>query len=68
MRAAVVQRLGEPPQPTDFGDPSDPADGEVVLDAAGELRFDAERIPLQEVASAWERQRSSPQHKLVIVP
>jgi NADPH:quinone reductase-like Zn-dependent oxidoreductase len=36
--------------------------------AAGELGVDVERVPLDEAPSAWERQRSSPGVKLVIVP
>jgi len=36
--------------------------------AAGELRVDAERIPLADAAVAWERQRSAPGAKLVLVP
>jgi len=35
---------------------------------AGELVIDSERVPLSEVAEAWERQASSPHHKLVVVP
>lgn len=36
--------------------------------AAGELNVDVERVPLADAAEAWERQRSSPHHKLAIVP
>ena len=36
--------------------------------AAGDLTVDVERVSLEQVADAWERQRSSPHHKLVIVP
>lgn len=36
--------------------------------AAGELSVEVERVPLDDVADAWERQRSAPRHKLVIVP
>lgn len=36
--------------------------------AAGRLTVDIERIPLERVAEAWERQRGSPGRKLVIVP
>jgi NADPH:quinone reductase-like Zn-dependent oxidoreductase len=36
--------------------------------AAGELRMEVERIPLEDVAGAWARQQASPRHKLVIVP
>lgn len=36
--------------------------------AAGDLRVEVERIPLEDVASAWARQQASPHHKLVIVP
>lgn len=36
--------------------------------AAGELFADVERVPLDDVVDAWERQQSSPRHKLVIVP
>jgi NADPH:quinone reductase-like Zn-dependent oxidoreductase len=35
---------------------------------AGELSVEVERVPLEDAASAWERQRSSPGVKLVIVP
>lgn len=34
--------------------------------AAGELRVEHEAIPLEEVASAWERQAASPSRKLVL--
>lgn len=36
--------------------------------AAGELAVEVERVPLDQVADAWARQKSSPHHKLVIVP
>jgi NADPH2:quinone reductase len=36
--------------------------------AAGELTVPVERVALDDVAAAWERQRESPHHKLVIVP
>jgi NADPH2:quinone reductase len=36
--------------------------------AAGELAVAVERVPLDEVGEAWQRQQSSPHHKLVIVP
>jgi NADPH:quinone reductase-like Zn-dependent oxidoreductase len=36
--------------------------------AAGELTADVERVPLDEVADAWERQRAGAHRKLVIVP
>jgi NADPH:quinone reductase-like Zn-dependent oxidoreductase len=36
--------------------------------AAGELRVDVERFPLDAVADAWRRQGESPNRKLVIVP
>ena len=36
--------------------------------AAGELRLDVERVPLEDVADAWTRQQASPHRKLVIVP
>jgi NADPH2:quinone reductase len=35
---------------------------------AGRLTVDIERIPLDRIAEAWERQRGSPRRKLVIVP
>jgi NADPH:quinone reductase-like Zn-dependent oxidoreductase len=35
---------------------------------AGDLRVEVERVPLREVADAWRRQKSSPGHKLVLVP
>lgn len=36
--------------------------------AAGELQCDVERVALDAVADAWQRQQSSPHRKLVIVP
>jgi NADPH2:quinone reductase len=36
--------------------------------AAGRLTVDHERIPLDRVAEAWERQSSSPHVKLILVP
>jgi NADPH2:quinone reductase len=36
--------------------------------AAGELTADVERVPLDDVASAWERQADGPGVKLVVVP
>jgi NADPH2:quinone reductase len=36
--------------------------------AAGELRVACERVPLADVASAWERQANAPGAKLVIIP
>jgi NADPH:quinone reductase-like Zn-dependent oxidoreductase len=36
--------------------------------AAGELRVDVEKIPLDMVEEAWERQKASPHQKLVLVP
>jgi NADPH:quinone reductase-like Zn-dependent oxidoreductase len=36
--------------------------------AAGRLVVEFERVPLAKIAEAWERQRSSPGRKLVIVP
>lgn len=36
--------------------------------AAGELVVDVERIPLDQVGEAWERQSSSPHRKQVMVP
>lgn len=36
--------------------------------AAGELTADVERVALDDVADAWERQQHSPRHKLAIVP
>jgi NADPH:quinone reductase-like Zn-dependent oxidoreductase len=35
---------------------------------AGELAVGVERVPLDQVVEAWGRQKSSPHHKLVIVP
>jgi NADPH2:quinone reductase len=35
---------------------------------AGEIRVDIERVPLDRVADAWQRQADGPGHKLVIVP
>jgi len=36
--------------------------------ARGELAVEVERVGLDDVAAAWERQRSSPRRKLVVVP
>jgi NADPH:quinone reductase-like Zn-dependent oxidoreductase len=36
--------------------------------AAGELRVEAERVPLADAAAAWERQADAPGAKLVIIP
>ena len=35
---------------------------------AGEVRIDIERVPLDDVAAAWERQAAVPDAKLVVVP
>lgn len=35
---------------------------------AGDLALEVERVPLDDVGAAWERQRSSPGHKLVVEP
>ena len=36
--------------------------------AAGELRVEVERVPLEKVGDAWARQQAGPHRKLVIVP
>jgi len=36
--------------------------------AAGEIRVEVERVPLEQAPDAWRRQGSSPHRKLVIVP
>jgi NADPH2:quinone reductase len=36
--------------------------------AAGELKVEYEEVPLDQVAEAWERQASSPNVKLILVP
>jgi NADPH:quinone reductase-like Zn-dependent oxidoreductase len=36
--------------------------------AAGRIRVEVERIPLADVAQAWERQQAGPHRKLVLVP
>ena len=36
--------------------------------AAGRLHVDHERVPLDEIATAWERQAASPHVKLILVP
>jgi NADPH2:quinone reductase len=36
--------------------------------AAGELKVEYEEVPLDQVADAWERQASSPNVKLILVP
>jgi NADPH2:quinone reductase len=38
------------------------------LAARGELEVDLERVPLEDVDQAWERQQDGPDAKLVIVP
>jgi len=40
----------------------------VALAAAGELTADYERVPLDDAPAAWERLRSGPGAKLVVVP
>ena len=40
----------------------------LELARSGELRVLTERLPLDEVASAWERQREGPGRKLVLAP
>ena len=35
---------------------------------AGEITFDVERVPLDDVADAWRRQADGPRTKLVVVP
>jgi NADPH2:quinone reductase len=35
---------------------------------AGDLVVDVEKVPLDDVADAWQRQREFPHHKLVLVP
>lgn len=57
---------------TNFGVPGDvraEAYAEMARHAAaGELRIDVEAFPLDRVEDAWERQKASPNHKLVLVP
>jgi NADPH:quinone reductase-like Zn-dependent oxidoreductase len=36
--------------------------------AAGELRAEVEKLPLEKVEDAWEKQKASPNHKIVLVP
>lgn len=36
--------------------------------AAGDLTVPVERVPLERLPDAWQRQAQSPGHKLVIVP
>jgi len=38
------------------------------LAARGEIEIDLERVPLEVVDQAWERQQEGPDAKLVIVP
>jgi NADPH:quinone reductase-like Zn-dependent oxidoreductase len=40
----------------------------VAHAARGELRCEVERLPLDRIAEAWERQASSPGRKLVLIP
>ena len=40
----------------------------VAHAAAGKLTADYERVPLEDAAAAWERLRSGPGAKLVVVP
>ena len=35
---------------------------------AGEIALDVERVPLEDVADAWQRQADGPGTKLVVVP
>lgn len=68
VRGRVLTILGH----TNFAAPREIKRGAyermVTHAAAGELRIEAERIPLDDVAEAWARQQASPGHKLVIVP
>ena len=34
----------------------------------GDIRVEIDRVPLEDVAAAWERQASSPHRKLVLIP
>ena len=36
--------------------------------AAGDIRFDVERVPLDSVTDAWRRQAEGPGAKLVVIP
>lgn len=36
--------------------------------ARGDVRLDVETVPLERIASAWERQARSPNVKLVVTP
>jgi NADPH:quinone reductase-like Zn-dependent oxidoreductase len=40
----------------------------VAHAAKGDLSVEVERVPIEAVPDAWERQQHSPHHKLVIVP
>jgi len=40
----------------------------MELAARGEIEIDLERVPLEVVDQAWERQQEGPDAKLVIVP
>jgi NADPH2:quinone reductase len=57
---------------SDFNLPKDVLDREYarLVEHAmnGEIRVEIDRIPLEGVASAWERQAASPHRKLVLVP
>lgn len=38
------------------------------LAGQGRLMVDVERVPLEQVGQAWERQRSGSRHRLVVLP
>jgi len=57
---------------SDFNLPKDVLDREyarlVEHATNGDIRVEIERVPLDDVASAWERQAASPHRKLVLIP
>lgn len=57
---------------TDFGVPPDVLEREYgrLVEAAvrGDVAIDLERVPLEDVTSAWGRQADGPHRKLVLVP
>jgi NADPH:quinone reductase-like Zn-dependent oxidoreductase len=68
IRGRLIAILGH----TNFRAPADvkrDAYRQMVAHAAkGELAVEVERVPIEDVGDAWERQQHSPNHKLVIVP
>jgi len=68
IRAKLLSILGH----TNFAAPSEVREQAFLRmvrhAAAGELTVDYDLLPLEEVADAWERQKASPNRKLVLSP